>query len=172
MSLRVNNDHFRALKPSDLSEIFQKVDVAVDEAIVRFSEEENWGNRTGGYFCLADRETGRPIFLSLVGVVATEKMEKYLRLAQEKARRLSQVSRAETFHLSSWESRELSKERYGGAIVAGDLIFSFSGLPELGDEVVMLNAAMACRKLDVETARKIANRSANPYTYFTSRLSK
>lgn len=98
--------------------------------------------KDSGYCVVKDAATGRLLLAFQIGECPAEKVEKYLRLANEKADRL--IANIGAGHKSSWQSRD-GKEKWGGAIRAGKLIFSFSGLPELADEAVMLCTAEASR---------------------------
>ena len=152
-----------SLNKEKVSGIISGVAFLVDEAIFLFEQahgRSDWQGRTGGYFCLANAETGLPLLVLPLGQVPLEKAEKYLRLCQEKAKRLAEHLE----HLSSWESRNPDKEQWGGAVRVGNLIFSFSGLPEMGDEAVMLAVAGShyVGTKDVsETLSTIASRSQN-----------
>ncbi len=138
------------------------VRLAMLYAIDLFKGEPGWEGKNSGYFCVADARTGDPIFgPTQVGVSPPEKVSKRVRICQEKAERLAMRQD----HVSSWESREPEKERWGGAVRVGDLIFSFTGLPELGDEAVMLVAAVEhYRNREAELrAMEIVARSDNHY---------
>jgi len=128
-----------------------------------FGEREDWGGRKGGYFCVADGLTGTPLLIALVGQVPLEKVEKYMEFAQEKARRLS----SRIGDVSSWESRNLDHNQYGGAIRVENKIFSFSGLPELADEALMLSVALMYGRREnasfEDRLADIASCSNNPY---------
>jgi hypothetical protein len=50
-----------------------------------------------------------------------------------------------------------------GAVRFGELILSFSGLPELGDEAAMLKTAKLASAEFGVVAERIAKRSKNPY---------
>lgn len=106
---------------------------ATEMCIGLFGDRDNWRGRRGGGFCLADAGSGMFYTVALIGETPQEKTRKYLELCQEKARRLAQHPE----HVSSWQTRN-PPERWGGAIRADEHIFSFSGLPELGDEALML----------------------------------
>ena len=121
-------DYIRALK------IVDHVEHVINVALKVFAQGENWESRTGGYFCLADGLNGIPYIILRVGDVPEEKAEKYFSLCQEKARRLTK----HLDHMSSWQSRVPDQEKWGGAVRMHDSILSFSGLPELGDEAIML----------------------------------
>lgn len=108
------------------------------KAVARFGRKKEWAGRSGAYLCIADASSGLPLFIALVGEVPDDKGEKYLVFCQEKARRLA----AYREHQTSYESRDPGQNKWGGAVRGGEFIFSMSGLPELGDEAVML--ALLC----------------------------
>lgn len=117
--------------------------------------------RLGGYFCLLSRAAAPDPFVFYhepVGAVGPEKAEKYFNLSLEKAIRVGTRG-----HQSSWQSRDPDSGKWGGAIIAGSWILSFSGLPELADEAVMLVTAVMSRLMTVVEARAIADISQNPY---------
>lgn len=87
---------------------------------------------------------------SVYGEVPIAKLEKYQRLSLEKARRLALTSASG--HRASFESRDESKERLGGAILAGSLILSFSGLTEEADSALGIAVARDLRLLSSEEA--------------------
>src|ERR1041385_4424544 len=94
--------------------------------------------KSGGYFTLFDtaEADGKVIFSSEIGLCPGNKWVKYFTLSVEKARRLG----LRFPHQSSWESRNEHEEQFGGAIrTRYHLILSFSGLPELTDEALMLH---------------------------------
>jgi hypothetical protein len=118
----------------------------VAETIIPRMQEKDETD-TGGYLAVCDRETGLPLLVIPVGqFVSGEKAQRYLTNCLEKAERLSREFR-ERGHLTSWQSRDPDdvpsehRKRYGGAIIVGDLIYSFSGFSEHGDEWAGLTAA-------------------------------
>ncbi len=120
--------------------------------------------RDSGYFTLYDAASikGIPIIIFAVDVCPPEKREQYFAYSQEKAVRLAQNSE----HISSWQSRNPEKNCYGGAIRVGpakNLIMSFSGLPELADEAVMLATALRLLWMSHDEAIQIAKASNNQY---------
>ena len=151
----------RSLSKEEVSKIAPGVSFLVGEALFLFRRHgPAWKDRSGGYFCLADAETVLPLLIMAVGQVPVEKAGKYLSFCQEKAKRLAE----HPDHLSSWESRNPEKEQWGGAVRVGEFIFSFSGLPEMGDEAVMLAVAdshYVDTKDVTATLNKIAERSNN-----------
>ena len=101
---------------------------------------ERADGRTGGFLCVRCDDREQPFLIAQIGYVAREKADRYFRLCQEKAVRLAQ----HPDHRLSWQSRDPSVEQYGGAVrfinridSACSFIFSFSGLPEDGDEASM-----------------------------------
>ncbi|MDP3784801.1 MAG: hypothetical protein Q8R12_01870 [bacterium] len=156
-------------KPLDFEKVFgivAHVKRVLNKALELFAEEEGWEGRTGGYFCLADKTDGLPLLIVQVGEIPEVKAGKYLSFCQEKARRLAK----NLSHASSWESRDPNQEKWGGAIRAekmNGLILSFSGLPELGDEAVMLTAYCLAEnmywKVVFEETKIIAACSSNKY---------
>ncbi len=112
----------------------------------------NWIGKRGGCFCMMDAKTGQIVLLTLVGWVPEEKKLKYFLLAQEKAKRLF----AHPQHLTSEESKNDGLEQYGGAIRGRKFIYSFSGLPAIGDSLISLKIAMGVeRRLGQKLQRKI-----------------
>lgn len=152
------------LQLSDCSGLVSTLHSLINDTIFILAVDREWEGKNGGCFCLADAKTGvlfpgEPV---LVGRVPREKVERYSTLCQEKAARLA----AHPEHESSWESRDPNADQWGGAVRIGGLILSISGLPELGDEAVMLVLAEIGHRGNpaiVETARRIASRSGNPY---------
>ncbi|HLC45031.1 MAG TPA: hypothetical protein VJK50_04300 [Patescibacteria group bacterium] len=116
-------------------------------------------DRTGGYFCLVDPDSGFCVILFRIGTVAADKGQKYYSFAQEKALRL----RAHPEHRSSWQSRNPDQSQWGGAVKAKTYIFSFSGLPELADEAAMLELAVDLGELDLMAAFHLARISDNDF---------
>lgn len=121
--------------------------------------------RNGGYLCVFHNFNGAggreenliPLVIMRIGIPIQDKEEKYFLLCQEKARRLM----ANPEHLSSWQSRNVEEERYGGAIRTPNYILAFSGLTEKADEAILVNAALELEMLDISSASAIASHSGN-----------
>ncbi|HEY0908303.1 MAG TPA: hypothetical protein VGE35_03060 [Candidatus Paceibacterota bacterium] len=64
-------------------------------------------------------------------------------------------------HVSSWQSRDPEKKKYGGAIAVGDYILTFSGLPEALDEALCALVALDMGIADAQTVQKIFEVSGN-----------
>lgn len=137
-------------------EMVEKVDDVVSQA-VRLTVE-----RIGGYFCLANKNSGLPVMVFPVGkfhMLSEKTREKYCAFSQEKALRLAE----NPLHQSSWQSRNESKMKYGGAVRGRTFIFSFSGLPEKLDEAAMLTLAVEAGDLDHSSAFAIAQTNGNEF---------
>ncbi len=95
----------------------------------------NTGNRIGLYFVLANSE-GFPLLSFAVGKIREERFFKCWKRAHEKAYRLGKNEG----HLTSWESRDPTRGRLGGAVrvPSRDLILSVDGLRENLDAAVGL----------------------------------
>lgn len=157
---------FRALDIEHLISVLFNAHAVIQKILPLAKDDPAWEGRSGAYFCLADSRTGNPLLVIPLGVISPEeKANKYLTVCLEKARRLATNHwDVNKLHQSSWESRNPDEGKWGGAIIVRDFIFSMSGLPELGDEFVMI--AMAARYFDnapdvMETLKNIAKRSNN-----------
>jgi len=128
-------------------------------AILEANFATELGGRRGGCFCLLSPVSHNPIQYFMVGEVPKDKEEKYRLFAREKADRLL-LNRE---HKSSWQSRNEEAGQYGGAIRGCEYLFSFSGLPQLLDEALMLVVAIIHGDLDYEGARAIIHESQNPH---------
>ena len=127
--------------------------------------------RTGGYLAVMDN--GKMVMVIELSVSQPEKADKYFRLCQEKARRLS--AHADQNHVSSWQSRNISRNRYGGGVAAPSdsggveaglgMVGAISGLVEHGDEAVTLVIWMIFRWLVLKDAEKIIAISENPLVH-------
>ncbi len=143
----------------------------LNEAVSRITEHIAWMTSTfpefpkeqqGGYLYHARKSDGLMLATIYVGECPFEKAKQYQKFAQEKANRLHHyIGLAE--HISSWQSRMVALERYGGAIVAGDNILSFSGLPEHKDESTMLDLALVAGLISWKEATVILDISQNPW---------
>lgn len=125
---------------------------------------EQLKNKAGGFFCMVPVRTGEntvrtPILIAELGMPDREKRQKYFSYCQEKAARLA----AHPGHLTSWESRDPDAEQWGGAIRGRKYIFSFSGFPEMLDEIFSIAVAHELELLEDNTAQGIAGITQNQY---------
>ncbi len=118
-------------------------------------------DKTGGCLCIADLN-GTVHLKSFIGQVPRVKMAGYWELSEEKARRLSNHQMLSR-HVSSWQSRNGQYDRWGGAIKASKYILSFSGLPEMYDEMFMVLVGIGGSYLTSRQAQEIADISSNPH---------
>ncbi|OHA61563.1 MAG: hypothetical protein A2556_00310 [Candidatus Vogelbacteria bacterium RIFOXYD2_FULL_44_9] len=124
--------------------------------------------REGGHFCLALRDHfGPPLLMLKVGEQTLARAERTFRLCLEKAKRLRQHPE----HLTSSQSQDENLDQHGGAVLWGDLIFSFSGLSGgEEDEKLMLTLIQPSRwhgrlpnPVDIKQFRSIEAASREAY---------
>lgn len=111
--------------------------------------------KRGGYLTIMDAYSGLILMVIAVGDIPQEKFGRYIFLSQEKAKRLQ----GKPNNISSWESRDVNAELYGGAVRCYPLIVSFSGLSEDGDEALSL--ALGCDLLDLNFQGPISDSIIN-----------
>ncbi len=146
-----------------LAEVAQETEVVLNRWLTLPSNPSP--EKRGGYLSVTDY-IGRIQGPTLVGIVEGDKMEKYQQFSQEKVERLQERN----WENSSWESRCPEENKWGGAArvyYCADayqrwIVFSFSGLPELADEALMLAVAVRLGIMDEKDARYIAGISSNP----------
>lgn len=116
---------------SDLTEIIGKTTVIVAKACSINHHE----GKKGGWLCVSN-STGQVQAVLMIGTVPdSEKSRRYFNYCQEKAARLAEHRN----HVSSWQSRDPDKDRWGGAIRCKEHILSYSGLSsDLWDEAIVL----------------------------------
>jgi len=148
--------------------LLQSVQTSVERVVNYLGNDA--GGRSGGYFrmwLVNEDDLLVPICNFLVGEVDGDKFEKYHFISNEKGMRLAR--NLKHGHVSSWQSRNPDNDEYGGAIYfiikLGDesfrVIFSFSGLPEKGDEAAMIMAANDMDQLRLPACSKIIDASEN-----------
>ena len=93
-------------------------------------------NQTGVMFCVADLDTGAPLFKCVLGTLTVAEIKEYTTFALEKAERLA----GHPEHVASSQSRNviLEPRKYGGAVRGKDYLYSFSGFTEDEDEAAGL----------------------------------
>lgn len=98
-------------------------------------------NKTeGGYMTVYDMNKKAIVNIQMIGNPVPEKILKFLEFSQEKVRRLDR-NFWNHGHETSWDSRNIEKLQYPGAVKVGHLILSFSGIPALADEALMMAVA-------------------------------
>lgn len=119
-------------------------------------------DKTGGYLCVSSLVDGAVQYVAQIGTCAnTDKATDYLGFCQEKARRLFRMFDAG--HISSFQSKDEAVGKYAGAIVTGTWIISFSGLPQLADEALVIELALRCGLINVDQGALIASISSNKF---------
>lgn len=101
------------------------------------------------------------IVIARCGKPSLSKSLKYRQFSEEKARRLLEY--LPVGHLTSRESADPDVEQYPGAIVAGNFVISFSGLPADFDEAVCVMIAVLLGLLTQEELMFILGRTQNPH---------
>ena len=117
---------------------------------------------TGGYFLVADPQTGFPLGSLFIGDVPDDKAARYIELAQEKPLRLA-ANMISLGHVLSWQSRNPEENLWGGAVYIriGNVILSFSGFPELWDEAIGLVTASIGLNVPATSLVPLAEISSN-----------
>ncbi len=114
----------------------------VFNAIIFNQEKLNFNldlsQRRGGYLTIAHPDDGI-LLVSRICLPDLIKQERYLFFSQKKAKELSDKGNSYT---TSYQTRNLEEEKYGGAIYINHYILSFSGLPELVEEALLLTVEL------------------------------
>lgn len=123
----------------------------------------NMADRSGGYFNLQNQDGQSDV--DLIGKITNGKEGQYRVFAQEKNTRLREMHQL-AGHVLSWQSRNPAIDKWGGAIFVPadqgrEFYLAFSGLPELGDETMMLLVAVRTDLLSLRKAREYAEISDN-----------
>ena len=141
-----------------------------EEVMARFIllPENPKPERTGGYLAVLERSNNMILLLTEIGSCPLD-MSESINIVQEKAHRL--FDHLDEGHISSWQSRDVENQMYGGAITAPndssgikkgrEIIGAFSGLVEHGDEAVILVTWMIFRWIALDDAREIVSISKN-----------
>jgi len=144
-------------------EFDKSITIALHRAVAAFSSLPNQGENNYGYFTLRDGLTGQVLLMRQIGTCPLDRVDKCFQLSIEKGERLYKGSK-EGF-VSSWQTRDIKSIQRGGAIYFPHLILSFAGVPELGDEAIVLSVAMQMEWLSFEEAEHIALISKNNFFY-------
>lgn len=144
----------------------QKILQVAQETVPVFLEflgslQKGYKGRTGGVISVRDGVTGRCLACSVIGNPPMEKVDKYFDLSFEKGKRLFENKD----HLTSHESRDESKEQYGGAIVGDEVIVSFSGFPEKADSLFSLLVLQKCDGIIEAVCHTIVRRAQIEYLH-------
>ena len=143
-----------------------------EEVVKRFLvlPENKKPERTGGYFTIQHKESGKRYFINEIGQCLPEMDHDCFLYVQEKTRRLGMMN-VISKHISAWQSRNRERHEYAGAIMTPadskgieegrDLIGGFSGINEHSEEAILLVIWMIFRWMTLEDSREICAISDN-----------
>ncbi len=115
-------------------------------------------DKCGGYLAIVELGRGDLEMLVGLGYSSPEKVDKRMEFAIEKGKRLYGLT-----DFTSYESRKPEIDRWGGAVRGRELIFSFSGLPELWDEAAMFVLAIRLGQLRETDVCDVISEERNPH---------
>jgi len=104
-------------------------------------------DRLSGHFVVADANTGNVLLSLFSGESPAEEASVYFINAHEKAERV-RAQMISYGHIFSRQSRNPDQNQWGGSVIAGDYILSFSGFPENVDEAMMVVLGIAMGLFD------------------------
>lgn len=107
----------------------------------------------GGYLTIVDLKLNAILGTARIGAPPHKKFKKYFRLSVEKALRLLKYPK----HNTSRQSRDIKRNKFGGAVRGLQFIVSFSGLPEIWDEALIVCALVIEKEISFAKALKITN---------------
>lgn len=154
---------------------FKRIAEAVFQDVIRAGKElfagddPDWADRSCSILAIGPADVMPTVKFLLGGPGGNfDRQLKYQKYSGEKYRRLCRY--VDEGHLTSYESRDPSQDKWGGAIVVPiggiETIFSTSGLPEAGDEAYDLILNEVLFPTDYQVARRcsdIVDRTLNPY---------
>ena len=134
-----------------------------EQAVMEVIRVANDPDDQGGYFFFASLSIGDEIPPVKFGKIPDGFDEEFSGYAKEKVYRTYQNQ-----DLSSWQSRDVERSMFGGAVIGEDDIkrkfgFGFSGLKEHRDEAAMLLTATRSNMMTAQRAREIALMSDNQF---------
>ena len=100
----------------------------------------------------------------MIGNCPRERLEKRASFAREKAGRL--LGHLPDGHVLSYQSRDVSKDRYPGAVAGRQNIYSFSAYPGDLDELKMLAVAHRVEDMTHNDVRNALSLRDQPNEYF------
>ncbi len=116
--------------------------------------------RKGCIFLAYDIPTGRFVYLQL-GYIPAEKVAEKMFFATEKMYRVLEGNL-----ITSFDTEDIDKKKFGGAIRLGRYIFSTSGFPTHMDQEFDLFLAIAVNLTDTGTYDCMRKITQNKYTYW------
>lgn len=124
-------------------------------------------DKTGGIFYCQRLSSGKFLLMAAIGYNEPKQVPARMAVAQEKAYRVCLLGDLCDF-TTSYDSRNPDLLRWGGAVGIGsrngrgDLILSFSGLPELWDEAAMLVTAVRSHDMSEDFVLAKISEERNP----------
>lgn len=143
--------------PHDTVKMLTVAKQVVEDAIRLVNSEGQ--QRTGAYFCVCYRPTYQLVLHAMIGDGPGDKSSKWREFSAEKCVRLLGH---QPYHQTSYESRAPENDRYGGAVLGTDYVFSLSGLKELDDEATMFQVAIELGQRDVISTLDLISDERNP----------
>lgn len=107
----------------------------------------------GGYLTIIDLKLSAILGTARIGAPPPKKFKKYFRLSAEKALRLLRHPK----HNTSRQTRDIKRNKFSGAVRGSQFIVSFSGLPEIWDEALVISALVIEKEISFSRALKITN---------------
>ena len=147
------------------TELIRLIGKFIDPVAQAYQKPEDTA-KPAGYFALRSSADSRVLLLSQIRDNPVEKVAGRYRNALEKGERLY-AWHDRHGHVSSWQSRHVEgvlipeMKQWGGAIFTERYILSFSGLPELADEALMVIVAVKLGWLRLDQAMGILMLSNN-----------
>ncbi len=137
---------------------YEKTIGLMNTLVPRLAALREGSGRRGGFLCVLRRLAlgASPLLHVLIGRVPTDKTTRCFTLSHEKSTRLKRHLSAG--HLTSWESRDPSRDRYGGAIAGTTFLYGFSGFSEDDDSALMIALALQADDLSWEDAKRMSAR--------------
>jgi hypothetical protein len=130
-----------------------------DEGI-RLLRERCGIKKDSGFLTVFDKVSASVMLCCQIQHCPKGKADQYFTFSMEKARRLQ----ANPDHYTSFQSRDEKSDKYAGAILCRvNTILSFSGLPELADEALMIFVAFKAGWIDEKEVLRLSGISQNPY---------
>ncbi len=151
--------------PDFTAVVLARATALVLETVNILSADDAMCGRNGCAVCvarIADPDTLVPLLVAQIGFVDTQKMRRYVGLAQEKVGRLKGRNR-ERGHRLSRESADQDMQQYPGAVAGGSLLVGISGFPADVDELLSAALLVHLGDLTRDEAKTLLTQAGNAY---------
>lgn len=149
----------------DLPRLIDCADCVINVASKMVEAEKK--EKRGGYLVVLEVASGSIELILRLNYFNSAKAPKYIEFAMEKASRLylciKGTEEGDERSLTSYATRNPANDKWGGAIYGKELIFSFSGLPELYDEAAMFVVAIHLGELEESVVLDRIDAERNPH---------